>query len=136
MPPDDFDLMPSHAHFLCIDADVDGLLLLARTLARVFPLATISEARDYAAAESLVKTGTFDAIVAHRAVGADPVALIRGLRQAAPNTPILAVSTRDRAKDLLAAGATQFLPFDSWLLVGNATAAILGDKGSDAALAK
>jgi CheY-like chemotaxis protein len=124
-------LMPSRQHFLCIEADADGRLWFVQTLRRIFPAAEIVEARDYQAALTLLGAQTFDAIVARRASGADPETLIRGLREAAPDVPILAVSGKDRAKELLAAGATQFLPFDSWLLVGTTVAAMLETKNAE-----
>ena len=133
MNPDfpDLDLMPSHKHFLCIDADADGRLLFVRTLRRVFPEAAIIEVQDYSAALSQLETQTFDAIVARRALGADPTALIGGLRAAAAEVPILAVGNKDRAKELLAAGATQFLPYDSWLLAGTAVAGMIAATSPD-----
>jgi CheY-like chemotaxis protein len=124
----DFDLMRSHKHFLCIDADADGRLLFVRILMRVFPQAAIVEVKDYNTALNLVATHSFDAIVAHRAIGADTTTLIGGLRGAAAEIPILAVSSKGRPQELLAAGATRFLPYDSWLLVGTTVAEMLADK--------
>ena len=118
----------SHLNFLVIDADFDGRTLLVRTLMRVFPQAAIVEAQDYATALSLVDERTFDAIIAHRAIGADPETLVRGIREHERGVPILAVSGLDRSKEVLAAGATDFLNYDEWLRVGTVVSEMLAQR--------
>ena len=104
--------------FLVIDADADGRALLVGTLLRVFSDGAVTECQDAKTALRLVKGHTYDAIIFHRAIGSDPTGLIRALRREKPDAPILALSTIDRRKNLVVAGATKFLNYEEWLLVG------------------
>jgi len=118
-------LMPTPKYFLVIDGDDDLRQLVVRTLIRVFPGSIITESTDRDEALHLIKANEYDAIVVHRAIGSDAVTLIRLIRQDNPRIPVLAVSSMDRSKEVLAAGATEFLNFEEWLRVGTVVAGIL-----------
>lgn len=62
----------------------------------------------------------FDGILVHRAGEMDIESLILSIRGVAPDAPIIALSGFDRSKEALAAGATKFLNYDQWLLMGTA----------------
>jgi CheY-like chemotaxis protein len=117
--------MPTPKYFLVIDGDDDLRQLVVRTLIRVFPGSIITESTDRDEALHLIKANEYDAIVVHRAIGSDAVTLIRLIRQDNPRIPVLAVSSMDRSKEVLAAGATEFLNFEEWLRVGTVVAGIL-----------
>ncbi len=117
--------MTTHRNFLVVDADDDGRVLLVRTLLRIFPQAAIVECQDFQTAVNLVRVNTYDAVVAHRAIGAGPETLIRAIRQENSEVPILAVSGLDRTSEMLAAGATRFLNYDEWLRVGTIVSDLL-----------
>lgn len=116
---------PTHKDFLLIDADADGRVLLARTLLRVFPRAAIVECQDLETAVNLLVTHEFDAVVSHRAIGADPEKLVRAIREQKRNVPLLAVAGNDRRKQLVLAGATMFLSSNEWIRVGTVVADML-----------
>lgn len=122
--------MANHKNFLVVDADADGRVLLARTLLRVFPDAAIVECQDAETAVNLVKAHNYDAVVAHRAIGADPEGLIRMIRERDRNVLLLSVSGIDRKKEVLNAGATDFLLYDEWLRVGTIIAEMLSSRSS------
>lgn len=111
--------------FLVIDADADGRTLLVGTLMRVFSNAVVTECQDAEMALKLITGHTYDAVISHRAIGADPETLVRMIRQERPNVPLLAVSGSDRRKELVAAGATEFLGYEKWLLVGRTVAEMI-----------
>jgi|GEM_PF-4034923 len=125
----DCQFMPSHRNFLVIDADTDGRMLLVRTLMRVFPQSAIIEVQDFHTALALAKANRYDAIVAHRAIGADAKTLVQELHRLGPDVPILAVSGIDRTKEVLAAGATRFLNFEEWLMLGSVITEMLSQEG-------
>lgn len=106
--------------FLVIDDNPDGRALLARTLRRKYPHASITETGESGTAIGAAAAEKWTAIVAHRAGEMDGEALVRALRSVAPDTAILAVSGIDRTQVMKAAGATGFLLYDAWLMAGNA----------------
>jgi hypothetical protein len=114
--------------FLVVDSNVDGQVLLVRTLMRVFPNCAVLSVYDFEAALKIVSEDKFDAVLTHRAVGADPAELIRGIRGVNANVPILGVSGIDRTAEVLAAGANRFLNYDEWLRVGTVVSEVLGSE--------
>jgi CheY-like chemotaxis protein len=120
--------VPSSKRFLIIDDNADGRSLLSRTLLRKFPDAAIVECQDAATAVATVQTLPVSAILVHRAGEHDGVSLIRLLRQEKPDVPIIAVSGIDRSAASLGAGATRFLNYDQWLMVGKLAEELLGPK--------
>lgn len=104
--------------FLIVDDNPDGRSLLNRTLLRKYPQASITECQDGETAAATASQLKFDAILAHRAGEMDQESLITALRAVAPDTVIVALSGFDRSATALAAGATTFLNYDKWLLVG------------------
>ncbi len=121
----DSSFLAANRNFLIVDSDADGRLLFVRTLMRVFPQAAVIEVQDFDRALSLLKSHSYDAIIAHSAVGVDPITLVRELREADAEVPILAASKTDRSEEFIAAGATKFMVSDEWLLVGTNVADLL-----------
>jgi len=116
--------------FLVIDADADGRALLVGTLMRVFPDGAVTECQDARMALKLVKGHAYDAIISHRAIGSDPETLIRAIRREKRDVPLLAVSGIDRRKQLVAAGATTFLNYEEWLMVGRTIAEMISPQSN------
>jgi CheY-like chemotaxis protein len=110
---------------LIIDDEPDNLLLLSKTLLRKFPNAVLVECRSAEAAANILKTERVKLVIAHRAHEARGAELIRLLRSANAEVPIIAVSQGDQKDTALAAGATRFHRFEEWLMIGNAAAALL-----------
>ena len=116
--------------FLVIDADADGRALLVGTLMRVFPDGAVTECQDAEMALKLVKGHAYEAVIAHRAIGTDPVSLVRAIREEKPHVPLLALSGIDRRKELVAAGATEFLNYDAWLMAGKTVAEMISQQSN------
>lgn len=117
--------------FLIVDHNTDGRTLLARTLKRRFPEATIIESVEWEHAAVQVKNANPDAILIHRTLEFDGLTLIALFRHVKPTVPIIAVSGHDVERQALAAGANAFLNYDSWLRVGTVVADVLD--GADVA---
>jgi CheY-like chemotaxis protein len=111
---------------LIIDDEPDNLLLLSKTLLRKFPNAVLVECRSAEAAVNILQTERVRLVIAHRAHEASGAELIRTLRNANAEVPIIAVSQSGQKDQALAAGATRFHLFEEWLMIGNAAAALLG----------
>jgi CheY-like chemotaxis protein len=60
----------------------------------------------------------------------DGLTLIRLLRQANHNVPIVMVSGIDRTKSALEAGATTFLSYEAWLRIGTVVAELVSARGA------
>lgn len=56
--------------------------------------------------------------------------LVAVLRRANPTVPILMVSGVDQEKAALSAGATRFLSYEKWLVVGNVMSGLLAETRS------
>lgn len=117
--------MPLLKKFLVVDDNADGRALLGRTLIRKFPSAAIVECGDGNTAITLAGTEHFDGIVVHRAGEFDGESLVRSLRQVARDVAIIMVSGVDRTAAAMAAGATAFLEYDRWLMLGSLVEEIL-----------
>jgi CheY-like chemotaxis protein len=112
--------------FLLVDENPDGRSLLARTLHRKFPQSITLECVDSQAALAAVSGEKLDAVVIHKADDVTGLELIQLIRRMNPNVPILAVSGYDRTRESLEAGATRFLNYDQWLLVGTVIGEMIG----------
>ncbi len=113
--------------FLIIDANPDGSALLVRTLRRKYPTAEILECVQAGDAVARAASETWDVIVAHRSAEMDAEELVRALRGVSPSVPILVVSGFDRSAKVKAAGASAFLNYDAWLMIGNAVEELIAD---------
>jgi len=111
--------------FLIIDDHVDNRSLLTRTMTREFPAAEIRECGEIGAAISIAGTEQIDAVVSHRVDLTDGIELIHQLRRVNPAVPVIMVSSFDRTREALAAGATRFLPYDEWRRIGTVVEEVL-----------
>lgn len=116
--------------FLVVDNNADSRFLLVKTLLRKFPRASIHETDEAGKATALARQGSLDALVVHRATEMDGISLVRELREAAPQIPIVMVSGVDRSQEAIAAGANTFLNYDAWLRIGTVVAELLPRKRS------
>lgn len=114
--------MPNPHRFLVVDDNADSRFLLVKTLMRKFPRALLQECRSGEAALATANSDKLTAIVAHRGYEEAGLPLVRRLRDAAPQVPIVMVSGVDRSQEALAAGADAFLHYDEWLRVGTVVA--------------
>jgi hypothetical protein len=105
-----------------IDDDLNGGFLLVRSLFRRFPRAVVQLCRGTKAVRDVLGMEAIDAIVVHRAHQRDAVSLIRRIREVKPTVAIISVSSSDRSKQVLAAGATAYVDYRHWLLLGDAVA--------------
>lgn len=115
--------MPGRPRFLVVDDNADGRFLLAKTLLRKYPNALVHECQDMETAVEAVRTLLPDAqnsyVIAHRATNGDGHTLIAALRREHPSIPIIWISGEDRTEELARAGATRFLHYDAWLMIGS-----------------
>lgn len=104
--------------FLVVDDNADSRFLVVKTLLKKFPQSIVQECQDAAAAVAAATGDKLDAVVAHRAADIDGLSLIRELRSAARDLPIIMVSGIDRSAAAAEAGATEFLNYDQWQRIG------------------
>jgi DNA-binding response OmpR family regulator len=103
---------------LILDENVDGRARLVRTLLRKFPKAVVLECRDAASAATMSGSECVDFVLVHRAWDMDGDKVLRVIRKAAPDVPVLILSaTRHMLDPKL--GNVRFLDYDQWLLAGN-----------------
>ena len=120
-------------HFLIVDDNPDGRLLVAKTLLRKFPNGTITECQTAEAAFRVLMQRPVSLIISHRTFDLEGIALVREMRERAPDIPILMTSGIDRRDAALQAGADAFLTYDEWLMVGNRVAEILASRAAEVA---
>jgi CheY-like chemotaxis protein len=108
----------THRKFLVLDLNTEGLQLLSRTLSRKFAGSTVVTASLMEQATELAQREAFDAIVVHRPIGMNGSEAVRTLRGLCPHIPIVWVSGSDHSQAAMAAGASCFLLYDEWLMVG------------------
>ena len=104
---------------LIIDHNRDSRELLVRALKRKFSQAELVECEEAGGALVALATQNFDVTVLHRTFEVDAVSLVMSVRQVAEGMPIIVVSGVDRSEAVLKAGATAFLNYDEWLMLGN-----------------
>jgi CheY-like chemotaxis protein len=112
-------------HFLVIDHNKDSRFLLVKCLLRKFPRASIREVEEGEAAIELARTVKLDAIITHRTREYYGTELVKKLRQANEEVPILMVSGIERTAPALAAGADGFMLYDEWLRIGTVVKELL-----------
>jgi CheY-like chemotaxis protein len=117
--------MPNPPEFLIVDNNRDNRFLLTKTLLRRYPSATIHEHEDSEGALEVARRPLLTAAIIHRAADVDGISLIRMLREARPELPILAVSGFDRKEGSFAAGASAFMHYDAWLSLGRVVEELL-----------
>jgi DNA-binding response OmpR family regulator len=101
-----------------VDYHAETRYLLAKTLLRKFPDAVIRECDELEAAKEIVQKEPLSAIVCHRTFDVSNIEVVRELRAADSEVPIIMVSGIDREESGLAVGATAFLSLGEWLRIG------------------
>jgi hypothetical protein len=119
--------VPLHRQFLLVEQGPRGESLLSQTLLRKFRGARVHCSADPAESLKISRKLTLDAVIVHRAIDLSPEAMVRTLRQALPETPIVMVSVSDRKESALSAGATEFLLYEEWLMLGHVVSNLLRD---------
>jgi CheY-like chemotaxis protein len=104
--------------FLLVELNTQGFALMERTLSRRFPGAELHNFVDGREAAQRLSEGQFDAVIVHRAIAMEGVEVVRELRAINGQIPIVMMSSVNRAAAATEAGATTFLPYDAWLLLG------------------
>lgn len=111
--------------FLIVEDNADHRFLVAKTLLRKFPKSVLSECQDADAAFRILDKEAVSLIICHRTFEWDGASLVKEFRRRNATVPILMMSGINRAESALAAGASAFLTYDEWLMVGNHVAALL-----------
>jgi DNA-binding NarL/FixJ family response regulator len=116
--------------FVVVDYHAESRYLLVKTLRRKFPEAIVHESDDAEKAIELTRAVNLGAIIAHRTFEMEGGELVRRIREADPKVPIIMVSGIDRSATAKTAGASAFLHYDKWLLIGNVVEEHLRPKGA------
>lgn len=111
--------------FLVVDYYNDSRFLLVKSLLRKFPQASILEAEEGESAIQMAAQPGLAAIVTHRTREYFGTELVKRLRQANGDVPIVMVSGIERTVPALAAGADRFLLYDEWLRIGTVVKEVL-----------
>lgn len=127
--------MSSPVRFLVVDDNADSRFLLVKTLMRKFPNALLQECQSGEAAVATAASEKLAAVIAHRGFEEDGVTLVRRLREANAEVPLVMVSGIDRTAAALAAGADAFLHYDEWLRIGTVVADTIAKKTNSASSA-
>jgi CheY-like chemotaxis protein len=122
---------PPPVIFLVIDFNAESRYLLVKTLRRKFPTAVIHETEDADNAEQIVRSGAVTAVISHRTFDVEGVDLVRRLRAADRDVPIVMVSGIDRGTAPMDAGADAFLHYDQWLRIGTLVERLVGVGAND-----
>lgn len=88
------------------------------TLLRSFPQAAITELKDTLSAVAALRIQKSDAVICIFEKGIDAIASVHLIRGADRGVPILVMSEAKSRERVSAAGATAFLDYERWLLVG------------------
>jgi DNA-binding response OmpR family regulator len=110
--------MASPRKLAVLESSDSGALLLARTLKRKFPEAIVNQGITSASAAEFATDESIELYVVHRVPGEEAASVVRRIKAARPNAPVIMVSAIDRSKDAISAGADAFLLFDQWLMIG------------------
>lgn len=125
--------MSTAPEFLVIDFHPESRFLLVKTLLRKYPGSKIHESEDADKAVEIVRAFDLIAVITHRTFEVSGIELVRQLRDADPDVPIIMVSGIDREDAALAAGANAFLHYDEWLRIGAVVQSVLEQKSRPAA---
>lgn len=107
--------------FLLIDDNRDGRSVIVRAVQRKYPEASLLEFTAFSAAAPVL--GKLEAdpgnwiVVTGQTAEHGPVALVAAARAAHPRVPIIALG-RNHAPAAVTAGATHYLEYEAWLLLG------------------
>lgn len=124
--------VPRSLRFLVVDDDAEGRFLIAKTLLRKFPTASIVECGSAGSAFEVAQSGKLSLVVSHRTFDCDGAALVREIRRRAPRVPIvMVVPAADRQRQASASGADAFLTRDEWLMVGSRVLELLGQGAAE-----
>lgn len=108
--------------FLLIDDNRDGRSVIARAVQRKYRDAPLHEFGTFAAAVPTLTTLGAEAgnwiVVAGRTGEYATATLVAAIHATHPRVPIVALGREDEAEASLAAGASQFLAYEAWLLLG------------------
>ena len=110
---------------LLVDDYPEGRFIVTKSLLRPLPDAIVIECVDSEAAVAEARDPRTSLAIVHRALDVDGLPLVELVRAANPLLPILYLSSADRDRHALQAGATKFLHYDKWLLVGSVVADLL-----------
>jgi DNA-binding response OmpR family regulator len=91
----------------------------------------IHETEDADNAEQIVRSGAVTAVISHRTFDVEGVDLVRRLRAADRDVPIVMVSGIDRGTAPMDAGADAFLHYDQWLRIGTLVERLVGVGAND-----
>jgi CheY-like chemotaxis protein len=116
--------------FLIVEHNPDGLELISWTLARKYPDASIQHVVETCDAIEILQRDSVDAVIVHRPIGMDGLEAIRAIRDGRPAIPIIMVSSVDYSREAIEAGATSFLHYDAWLVLGGVVEDALNRPGS------
>lgn len=120
-------MSPPPLIFLVIDFNAESRFLLVKTLRRKFPNAAIHETDVAEHAVELVRNLDVAAVISHRTFDVEGVELVRQLRHADANVPLVMVSGIDRGSAPLDAGANAFLHYDQWLRIGTVVEGLINE---------
>lgn len=112
--------MPARQHFVIVADDADTRALLASTLSRKYPGASVQHCSESTPACEAAKQSPLTAFIVWRASDAEGLPLLEMLRATNPALPILFLSTSDFREKSFTAGASAFLHQHAWLRVGSA----------------
>jgi CheY-like chemotaxis protein len=123
--------------FLLIDDNRDGRSIIARAVQRKYHAAPLREFTAFAAAAPALQRLETDPgnwiVVTGQTSEHDPVALAAAVRAAHSRVPIIALG-RNEAAAALASGATHFLEYEAWLLLGVMIERVIAEwKGAEGA---
>lgn len=122
--------------FLIIDENLDSRYFISRALLRKFSDATFVECGSVETALEAIRSEPFDVVISHRTHEMDGISLVRALCAAAPDVPVIMMSSMPRREAALAAGAAGFLLYDQWLLLGTLVMDILTGREQAGGLAR
>lgn len=113
-------------HFLLVDDNPEGRFIVSKTLLRHFPQARITEIDDSADAIEALKSEPVAAALVHKTLDLDGLSLVKRLREVAPGLVIVYLSGNQKLEAAAEfAGATKFLHYDRWLMIGTLVADLI-----------
>ncbi len=111
-----------HPQFLLIDDNRDGRSVIARAMQRKYPDAPLRAFASFPAAAGALAEVPADPhnwiVVIGRTPASGTVELAGTVRAAHARVPLIALGRKEDARAALAAGATHFLEYEAWLLLG------------------